>query len=248
MPFQYITKHKTISILLLLTLFTYCFSNLVLADEASDQIYGPINLLKTLKTPFKASQQEENNTNENIISPLSLPIQQKKYQSGLSARLIPSRLYLPSKLIIGQSQEFVISGKANSWVALAMADRDTGAKAIYGHTIRLGPDRKVVAVGQIPTNGVLSLSVETPIQGDLIGQCLYFEAALWTKDDFSDMELAHPVQSEKQPAISNNESTNGVIVSAEIEKKRGIRFTTDSAVPLMQRERLEFNSLSTGRP
>jgi hypothetical protein len=58
------------------------------------------------------------------------------------------------------------------------------------NAIRLGSDRKVVAIGQIPESGILVLNIETPIEGDLIGLSLYFEAATWSQSDMSDVEIA----------------------------------------------------------
>ncbi|MGH9552040.1 MAG: hypothetical protein ACRD3W_21820, partial [Terriglobales bacterium] len=136
-----------------------------------------------------------------------------------------------------------IKGKANSWVAIAMADKDKGAKPIVGHDIRLGPDRKVIAVGQIPASGVLVLTMDTPIEGDLIGLCLYFEAALWTKPDFSDLQLAQVVSSESQEG-----GKNGVIIAGEPTRKgHGIKLGGDTnMVPMSQR--VNNFGLETGKP
>lgn len=122
-------------------------------------------------------------------------------------------------------------------------DKNKGAKPIYGHQLHLGSDRKLVSLGQIPEGGVLSLVIDTPIQGDLIGAQLYFEAALWTKSDFSDVELAAPVPSETTGAVSDY--MNGVLVAAEAPKKKGIRFVPDGMVP-MQLTRTQ--GLDSGRP
>ncbi|MFX5656415.1 hypothetical protein ABTE24_19780, partial [Acinetobacter baumannii] len=82
---------------------------------------------------------------------------------------------------LGKVAEFTVKGKPGQWVALAMADKDSGAKPVFGHKLRLGSDRKLVAVAKIPENSdVVKLLVETPIQGDLVGSNLYFEAALWS--------------------------------------------------------------------
>jgi hypothetical protein len=148
---------------------------------------------------------------------------------ALSHRLLPPRLYLPGRLVIGSTAEFIIKGRPGNWVALAMADRDRGAKPVMGQQLHLGPDRKLVALGKIPAGGILQLIIDTPIEGDLIGQPLYFEAVLWNAPDFSDMEIAAPVASE-QAAAPLGARNNGVIVSGEMNHKRGIRIVPDGSV------------------
>ena len=122
-------------------------------------------------------------------------------------------------MILGKTVEFTVKGKPGSYAALALADKDTGAKPICGHKLRLGADRKVVAAVEIPASGTATISVDTPIEGDLIGLCLYFEAAVWSKPDFSDVEIANVVPSERQES-----APNGVLIAADtIVKKKGIK-------------------------
>jgi len=189
--------------------------------------YGPINLLKTMATPFGSTQGSP--VEQTPLAPLSL---RSSSLSNLSSRLLPARLYLPGRMVIGQTCEFIIKGKTSQWVALAMADKNNGAKPIHGREIRLGSDRKLVSIGQIPESGVLSLIIDTPIQGDLIGQQLYFEAALWSRPDFSDLELATPVPSETTGDPTKR--GNGVVMSGEIVKKKGIRIVPTGMVPFTQ--------------
>jgi hypothetical protein len=150
---------------------------------------------------------------------------------------------LPGRLVIGSTAEFIVKGRPGCWVALAMADRESGAKPIYGHNIHLGPDRKLVQLGQIPETGVLSMIIDTPIQGDLIGQPLFFEAAVWSRDDFSDLEIASPVPSEST-TLKPGERNNGVLVAAEPDHKRGIRIVPDAAVQMIP----SGSALDSGRP
>ncbi|HEY9789002.1 MAG TPA: hypothetical protein V6D22_01300 [Candidatus Obscuribacterales bacterium] len=208
---------------------------------AADEVCGPINLLKTMRTPFGAPG-DGSGAAESSLSPLSL---QTNGVRSLSGRLLAPRLYLPGHMTIGSTAEFIIKGRPGCWAALAMADRDTGAKPIYGHAIRLGPDRKVVSLGQIPESGVLSLVIDTPIEGDLIGLPLYFEAAVWSRPDFSDMELATPVMSESA-GLPAAQHSNGVLVAAEPEHKRGIRFVPDGTAQMQQIK--GQTSLDSGRP
>lgn len=205
------------------------------ANEAN--VYGPVNLVKTMATPF-GSPLTSANADEGL-APLSLRASAPK---NLASRLVPPRLYLPGRMVIGQTAEFIIKGRAGSWAALAMADRNSGAKPIYGHELHLGADRKVVSLGQIPESGVLSLVIDTPIQGDLVGQPLYFEAAIWSRKDFSDVELAEPVPSESTGPVTAR--SNGVLMAPENDTKKGLRIVPDSMVPFTQRG----GSMDSGRP
>lgn len=235
--------------LLLPLLFSIsCCCAITLAGAAGvlafEEQYGPVNLLKVMPTPFGGQPAP--------ASPLSAwqPPSRPPGTSSLSARLgrrslgerlVSSRLYLPGRMVLGKPAEFTIKGRPGSLVALAMADKDSGAKPIYGQKLRLGPDRKVVGVGVIPETGVLSIVIETPIQGDLIGAHWFFEAAIWSQPDFSDTEIATTVSSEGQEGIAN-----GVIVAADPGHKRGLRFVP-SAVPLEQTLIRSGSGLGTGR-
>lgn len=225
------------------------------------EVYGPPNLLRTMKTPFSGSTitratqkrkaleaKRKEQAALNSLGTISLtPRSSSSSGSRLSSltlkrRLVPSRIYLPERMILGKPAKFVIKGKSGSRVAVAMADRDSGSKPVMGHKLRLGPDRKVVAVGKIPQSGVLEIVIGTPIEGDLIGQQLYFEAALWQADDMKDLEFAETV-----PPNSEAGAKNGVLVAGELPKKRGIRIVPDSVVPFSQR-RTQGSSLSSGQP
>jgi hypothetical protein len=212
-----------------------------LPASGADEVFGPTNLLKTMATPFGAPRASGDESTAGL--------EKFTLQTGgrsLMNRLLPPRLYLPGRMVIGSTAEFIVKGRPGAWVALAMADKDSGAKPIYGHQIKLGPDRKVVSINQIPEGGVVSLVIDTPIQGDLIGQYWFFEAAVWSKPDFSDIEIATPVASEAQPGLAGHERLNGVLVAAEPTKKKWVRFAPEGAVPLQQVR--GSTSLDAGRP
>jgi len=211
--------------------------------------FGPENLLKTMPTPFGSPTPGAGGADADRLSPLGVSpsgMSSRLLRSAprsLADRLVSSRLYLPGRMVLGKPAEFTVKGRPGSLVALAMADRDSGAKPIYGHTLKLGPDRKVVSVGRIPDSGVLTLTVDTPIQGDLVGQHWFFQAVVWSRPDFSDLDIAVPVTSEGQEGIEN-----GVMVSAESDHKRGLKFAADSPIPLQQRQNSEASRLESGRP
>ncbi|MBI5175381.1 MAG: hypothetical protein HY986_21015 [Candidatus Melainabacteria bacterium] len=187
-------------------------------------------MLKTVKTPFTAPSQESESEKPDGLGSFKLAADGSKPGLRLSDRLLASRLYLPGRLVIGKPTQFTVKGKPGYWAAVAMADRDSGAKPIYGRSLRLGPDRKVVALGKIPEGGVLALKYFAPVEGDLIGQSLYFEAALWPDGKPEAVEIAQTVSSEAQ-----SEKANGILVTADTEKKKGVRLVPDSAIPPSQR-------------
>ena len=236
--------------IIILSIILFCSS----AKAEEQEKYGPPNLLKTMKTPFSGSvidrelrkkwEAQRKKKNEPIsLGAISLNSKSSgRRKISLARKLLPPKLYLPERMTIGKSEKFVIKGKAGMNVAIAMADKDTGARPIMGHKLRLGADRKLVAVGTIPSSGVLEIYIGTPIQGDLIGQKLFFEAALWSKEDLSDTEFAQTVA----PGVEKEE-TNGVLIAGEIIQKRGVRIVPDSAIPLGQRQ-TQGTSLSSGQP
>ncbi|MBX9723603.1 MAG: hypothetical protein K2X81_19520, partial [Candidatus Obscuribacterales bacterium] len=197
--------------------------------------------LKSAVTPFNTAV-DESSLNGNNGNTLSIR-NGGSLRSSLTSRLVTNRVYLPGKLVIGKPADFVVKARPGSHVAIAMADKDSGAKSIFGHSLRLGADRKLVAAGTIPESGVLTLTMDMPIQGDLIGIPVFFETAIWQKPDFSDIELAAPVKSESVDEIADK--VNAVIVSGEKEQKRGLRIVPESGVPLHQRGN---TSLESGRP
>ncbi|MGD9680756.1 MAG: hypothetical protein AB7W16_06200 [Candidatus Obscuribacterales bacterium] len=215
------------------------------AASGEDEICGPPNLLKTMKTPFSGHAPEPepdagNGLGSITLSPISIGAG-KGRKLSLTSKLVPPRLYLPERMVLGQPAKFTIKGTPGDKVAMAMADSDSGARDIGGHKIRLGADRKLVAVGEIPQSGVFEFYIGTPIEGDLIGQYLYFEAAVWKKSDVEDAQFAQTV------AVTGPEGpANGVMVAPHTVEKRGVKFVPDSAVPLTQRQNTQ--SLSSGQP
>lgn len=73
---------------------------------------GPINLLKTMPTPFGSPQ--SSTQAEDTLAPVSL---RPSLSNRLASRLVPARLYLPGRMVIGQTEEFIIKGKPGQWVA-----------------------------------------------------------------------------------------------------------------------------------
>jgi hypothetical protein len=187
--------------------------------------------LKSVKTPFGSTGEQTTKAEESEFSPMSIngstgSAGQTGHQS-LRDQLLQCKIYMPSRMMIGRPVEFTIKGRPGYWAALAMADKDKGAKPVYGHTLRLGPDRKVVALGKIPPSGVLPLKIFAPVEGDLVGGNLYFEAAVWPENNLERLELALPVSSETQAAST----ANSVAIIGQGEKRHGIKFVPDNRSP-----------------
>lgn len=220
--------------------------------------YGPPNMIKTTPNPFSMAGSEEEDSGAKEAEPelgsISLNSPPKSIAQrppsafgklSLKDRLIGARLFMPERMLLGAPARFTVKGKPGMWVAIAMADKDKGAKPIVGHSIRLGPDRKVVSIAKIPESGVAELYIETPIEGDLIGQYLYFEAALWSKPDMSDLELAETVSS--GAAASATGPANAVMVAQAADTKiHGVNIVPDSAMPMIMRQ--GGPSLGSGQP
>ncbi len=197
---------------------------------AEGEVFGPPNMLKTFPTPFSSAPRAPVSENEQpITEPISIGRRTLASRLKLADRLVPARVYLPGRMILGRSEEFIVKGKAGAWAAIAMADKNTGAKDIAGHKIRLGPDRKLVSLVRIGESGIGQMFIETPVQGDMIGQNFYFEAVIWSKDDFSDAEVAQTISPEQAEGADN-----GVLVAAEAEVKKGLKFGTATVVPPSQ--------------
>lgn len=225
---------------------------------AGSEVYGPTNLLKNLRNPFMSTSGSGDASNS-VQCPVETPISignpdgqseaVSKVERTLSRRLALPHLYLPGRLIMGKPAEFIVKGKPGYYAALAMADRDSGAKPIYGHTIHLGPDRKVVSVGTIPESGLLHLWIEAPFEGDLMGLPLYFEAAVWSNKDFGDLEIAVPVMPESAETKAAGSFNNGVIMAAGADMLKKDRLVVpESSETTMQHLQYTGSHLDSGRP
>ena len=212
--------------------FSLLIAALSCPAHAEDETFGPPNMLKTFPTPFSSGPRQAASANdEDVTQPISIRgTRTLASRLRLSDRLVPPRLYLPGRMILGRSEEFIIKGKAGSWAAIAMADKNSGAKDVAGRKIRLGPDRKLVGLIKIGEGGIGQMFIETPVQGDMIGQSFFFEGVVWSKDDFSDAEICQTVSPEQAEG-----GDNGVLVAAEAEVKKGLKFGTTTALPPSQR-------------
>jgi hypothetical protein len=230
-----LSSFKTAAILFTALSMSLCTSLLpVYSDDC-----GPVDLLRTMPTPFGSASTEGKKKTQTVEddAPIGIKHSESSLSRRLSDRVMGPRLYLPGSMVLGSVAQFTIKGKPGKWVALAMADKNAGAKPVMGHDLRLGPDRRLVAITQIPETGIGQLLVETPIEGDLVGGHLYFEAALWSEKDMSDVEFAQTIACDKG-------NDNSVPIGGQSDPRRGIRIIPDTRPMMINRN----GGLSAGKP
>jgi len=114
-------------------------------------------------------------------------------------------VYKPSKLIIGTSTKFIIKAEPNTHVSLVTSDENQGAAFINGNRLRLGeinnPHESITN-----NNGVAEISITLPLEKELIGRIMYFEALIWKNPDHSDIEVA------KVMGIDGREAANNAVI------------------------------------
>jgi hypothetical protein len=190
------------------------------------EVFGPAKPV-VIKTPFSpAAKGDDDHLGADSLVPIEISPNAPTGRRSLIERMTLSRLYLPERMVLGRVAEFTVKAKPGKWVAIAMADKDTGSKPVLGHPLRLGPDRKVVGTIKVPESGLATISVECPVEGDLVGSFLYFEAAVWSDDNMNDMEIAQCVSTE-----SKGPGFNGVLIEPQFEAKKGVKIIPTSVGP-----------------
>jgi hypothetical protein len=210
--------------------------------QADGEVFGP-QRPKTIVTPFSLGQASDEALPKDSLTVVDLHVKRDTPLLGhrsLGDRLknAAPRLYLPDKMVLGRVSEFTVKGKPGQWAALAMAEKNSGAKPIFDHKLRLGSDRKVVATSKIDANGVATLLVECPIEGDLIGSNLYFEAAVWPDGNPRDMELATCVPADN----------NAVLIEQQFSTKKGIMIKPTTMAPFNASTVQQQQGLSSPHP
>lgn len=125
-----------------------------------------------------------------------------KSRHQLNLNLEAPRVYLPSKLIIGQDNKFIIKGPAGNKVSLAISNTNRGSEPIAGHELRLGQTETTIE-GVIPATGILELNYSVPNDETLVDNVKYFEAAIWGNDDFSDLRIAKIIGTSGKETLNN---------------------------------------------
>lgn len=131
-------------------------------------------------------------------SEISLPsVEKQQLLTGSTAQV-----FLPSKLILGQDNKFVIKGNPGSKVSLAISNSNHGAKPIMGINLRLGETEQTIE-STIPATGVVELIYKVPSNEELLDKIKYVEVAIWSKVDFSDIAIAKSIGASGRETLNN---------------------------------------------
>lgn len=142
-----------------------------------------------------------------------------------------SKLYKPTKLLIGQESTFKVVAEPNSYVALLYSFADSGAEPINGKILRLGSNYKMVK-GIVPENGILNLALEIDNDKKLIGKKIYIETITSKDQEFKDFELAKIMGSNAREisynwiVITKPPKTGGASLAPDLPGASGDAFKT----------------------
>lgn len=111
-------------------------------------------------------------------------------------------VYLPTRLILGESTNFVIKAQPGTHIALYVSPEDVGYAAPNGKPLRVGQTNEELK-GDVPENGVLTLTLPIPQDPNLDGRAVFVEAIAWTRDDYRDLEVVTLMEATGRPAVRN---------------------------------------------
>jgi hypothetical protein len=119
-----------------------------------------------------------------VVSTINSPaFSVEKYQSRLNSLLLHKNdLYLPSRLVLGETAKFTVKAAPGSKVKLFISTSGEGYSLSEGTLLRVGKDAQLVE-GTVPSNGVLQLQMEMPKEESLAGQYLYIDAVAGPTDE-----------------------------------------------------------------
>ncbi len=99
-----------------------------------------------------------------------------------------SNLYLPTRLIIGKDNKFVVRVPAGNTVVLLLSPFPAGMSAPDGTPMRVGKENQILeAVAS--DKGVATLTVPIPDEESLVGQPVFVAAYTYGRSDYSDLEI-----------------------------------------------------------
>jgi len=124
-----------------------------------------------------------------VLAEGSIQFQSYKKPSLIINRDYP-QIYRPVKLFIGKENKFTVKAEAGSFVSIALSLADKGADIFYGHELRLGKEILATGEGKTAENGLAEITVKIPDDKKLKDKPVYFEAAVWKNEDFSDLKIA----------------------------------------------------------
>lgn len=109
--------------------------------------------------------------------------QAEKYQSRLNSLLIhQSNLYLPTRLVMGESTRFVVKSNPGDKVKVLLSAKGEGYTLPNGTPLHVGAEVQELT-GTVPDTGVLELTIEMPKDEALEGQTVYVDAAAGPSDE-----------------------------------------------------------------
>ena len=108
---------------------------------------------------------------------------------GRLSRLIRKkpRLYMPTRLIVGEDNRFVVQAPAGSHVVLLMSPKPEGAMAPDGTPLAVGKDFQTLET-VTAANGVVELILPIPAQKALRDRVVYVDAYTYQAEDYSDLQ------------------------------------------------------------
>ncbi len=99
-----------------------------------------------------------------------------------------SSLYLPTRLLTGSDNKFVVRAPAGQTVVLYLSPAPAGMSAPNGAPMRVGTENQMLeAIAS--EKGVATLTVPIPDEASLAGQPVYVEAYTYGSSDYSDLEI-----------------------------------------------------------
>lgn len=126
-----------------------------------------------------------------------------------------AEVYKPSKLLLGGETKFIVKGEPGSKVLLLFSETNNGGEPFGEIKLRIG---SVAAKeqGMIDEKGIAELLFSLDGDKTSIGKKLYFEAIIWTKEDFSDAQKARIIE------INGQETLNNALVIAPSPKEKAL--------------------------
>jgi hypothetical protein len=118
-----------------------------------------------------------------MIAPSTQAFAAEKYQSRLNSLLIHKNdLYLPSRLVLGETAKFTVKAAPGSKVKLFISTSGEGYSLPSGTLLRVGKDAQEID-GVVPANGILELQMDMPKNEGLADQYLYIDAVAGATDE-----------------------------------------------------------------
>lgn len=126
---------------------------------------------------------------ETVPSAVTLPATSDNRPVSRLSRMMLNQdtLYLPTRLIIGENNRFLIKGKPGSDVMLYVSPKGDGYKLPNGLAVKVGEMHESLG-GKIPESGVLTLEIPVPNEPDWAGHFLFIDAITWTQPDYADVK------------------------------------------------------------